>query len=70
MEKRLNSRISVLEDGMKLQTERLNRVVLNLDTMYDRLCSDSQTVKAVAVSSSAASFVNVDDEVESSEKDE
>ena len=43
MEKRLGDRISSLEQSMATVIEGLNRNSLNLDTLYDRICSNTST---------------------------
>ena len=46
MEKRLNENIQGLKERMTVQEEGMNRINLNLDTLYDRLCSDEKnTIK-------------------------
>ena len=49
MEKRLGDRIGSLEKKMGLIVESLNRNSLNLDTLYDRLCSDEKNLEKKTV---------------------
>ena len=43
LETRMNKKFSELGSTMTNLSTQLNRVTINLDTMYDRLCSDAKT---------------------------
>lgn len=50
MEKRLNDNILSLKESMSEQAEGLSKIALNLDTLYDRMCSnENKSVKKTVI---------------------
>ena len=47
MEKRLNGELRVVKDHMQLLHDRMNRISLNQDSLYDSLCQDKNVQRII-----------------------